>query len=100
MRATYTLLLLGSIMAVMALDWRWRLALWAHAAHTARVIGVGVAMFVIWDLAGISLHIFYPGSSPYVFNLQVLPGFPVEEVLFLTLLCYTALIISRWQARL
>jgi lycopene cyclase domain-containing protein len=48
----------------------------------------GVLFFLIWDLAGIGLGIFFRGPSPLVTGILVAPEVPLEEIFFLTLLCY------------
>lgn len=53
----------------------------------------GVAFFAAVDLIGISLGIFFRGNSPYLSGLTVAPEFPIEELFFLTLLCYSILAV-------
>lgn len=98
----YTLFLLVSLGGLAICDWRWKLAFFYNAGGATKVIFLGVIFFIIWDLAGIALGIFYLGQSRFTSGLEPLPGFHIEEILFLFLLCYTALIIYRgsekaWQ---
>ena len=70
------------------LDRRFRLFFWAASARAALVMLVGVAFFVAWDLAGIGFGIFFRGETRFMTGLQLAPELPVEEILFLALLCY------------
>jgi lycopene cyclase domain-containing protein len=70
------------------LDRRFRLFFWAAPRRAALVLLVGIAFFVAWDLAGIHLGIFFRGETAFTTGLQVAPELPVEELLFLALLCY------------
>ena len=54
-------------------------------------ITVGVVFFLIWDLFGIANGIFFRGETVGLTGLLLAPELPIEEVLFLTLLCYTTL---------
>ncbi|PPI40285.1 MULTISPECIES: lycopene cyclase domain-containing protein [unclassified Rathayibacter] len=84
----YLLALLVSITGMIVLDRRFRLFFWADARRAAIVLPVGVAFFLVWDLVGIGLGVFFRGETSYMTGLQIAPELPVEEVLFLTLLCY------------
>ena len=77
-----------SITGMIALDRRFRLFFWRDAGRAAIVLLTGVAFFVVWDLAGIGLGIFFRGETDFMTGLQVAPELPVEELFFLTLLCY------------
>ena len=48
----------------------------------------GVLFFLIWDLAGITLGIFFRGNPGLLTGIQLSPELPLEELFFLTLLCY------------
>lgn len=84
-----------SLLGLGVVDWRWKLALFSNRNLTLKAVGLGVVFFSLWDLAGIGLHIFFPGSSPYVTGVMLLPGYPLEELFFLTLLNYQALLLWR-----
>ena len=87
----------GALMVSLAglgfLDWRYRVALFVQTRRTLVTIAVGVAVFLVWDLIGTSLGIFFRGDAPYMTGVQVAPEVPLEEVLFLTLLCYQTLLL-------
>lgn len=83
---------LGALIIALAgmvlLDRRFTLFFWQHARRAAIVLTAGVVFFLIWDFVGVGLGVFFRGDTPYMTGLQIAPEVPVEEVLFLTLLCY------------
>jgi lycopene cyclase domain-containing protein len=83
--------LLFSLMGMVMLDRRFRLFFWADARRAAIVLSVGVLFFLLWDFAGIGLGIFFRGPSELVTGLVVAPELPIEEIAFLTLLCYVTM---------
>ena len=91
--------LLLSLGGLALLDRRFRLAFWDDARRAAWTVGIGVAAFLLWDAAGLVLGIFARGDSPHMTGLLLAPELPVEEVFFLTLLCYVALLAWRWFDR-
>ena len=80
---------------MVTLDWRHKLAFWHNYRRAAITIAVGFLLFVIWDILGISLGIFFSGHSSYMSGLYLAPEFPIEEVFFLLFLCYFTLICYR-----
>lgn len=88
MTFAYLAALLISIGGMVALDWRHRLFFWRDARRASIVLAAGVVFFLIWDLFGIGLGIFFRGSGPYMTGLLIAPELPIEEVFFLTLLSY------------
>ncbi len=84
----YLAALLFSLVGMVILDRRFQLFFWADARRAAIVLPVGVLFFLLWDLAGIGLGIFFRGPSPYVTGIVVAPEVPIEEIAFLALLCY------------
>lgn len=87
--------LLFSLAGLTAIDWRHKLAFWYDARRSALTISSAVLTFIVWDLLGIGLGIFYYGGSVLTLPLRLAPEFPVEEIFFLTLLCYVTLLIYR-----
>ena len=80
-----------ALTGMVMLDRRFRLYFWADARRAAIVTVVGVVFFVVWDLFGIGLGIFFRGETSFMTGLQVAPELPVEELFFLTLLCYVTM---------
>ena len=95
MRLIYLLTLLVSLAGLGYLDYRYQLVLWKHRRAGIVTVIVGLAIFLLWDLAGIRLGIFFPGGSVYALTQTVLPGLPIEEFFFLALLSYLTLLLSR-----
>ncbi|SEN47529.1 lycopene cyclase domain-containing protein [Cryobacterium sp. TMT1-3] len=88
MSVLYLLTLLVSLAGMIVLDWRFRLFFWRSPGRAAIVLGAGVLFFLAWDLLGIGLGIFYRGETELMTGLQLAPELPVEELFFLTFLCY------------
>lgn len=96
----YALALLVSLAGTLALDHRWRLFVFARPGPALATIGIGVALLTAWDLAFIRLGVFHRGDSPAYLGWELAPHLPVEELLFLTLLCESAMVAwcgaTRW----
>ncbi|ANP72502.1 lycopene cyclase domain-containing protein [Cryobacterium arcticum] len=84
----YLLALLVSLTGMVVLDRRFGLFFWRAPVVAAAVLAIGVAFFLAWDLWGIGAGIFYRGETDFMTGLQLAPELPVEEVFFLTFLCY------------
>ncbi|BDZ66178.1 hypothetical protein GCM10025877_31160 [Agromyces mangrovi Wang et al. 2018] len=89
-----------SLGAMCAIDARFRLVFWDAPWRAAAVVGIGVAAFLVWDLAGIALGVFFRGETEFMTGILLAPELPVEEVLFLTFLCYLTLVLVRGTSRL
>ncbi|WP_407344805.1 lycopene cyclase domain-containing protein [Pengzhenrongella phosphoraccumulans] len=90
---TYLGALLVSLGGLAVLDRRFRLAFWADWRRTLACLGIGLVLFLAWDVAGLALGIFARGENPYMTGLVLAPELPVEEAFFLVLLCYNALLV-------
>ena len=89
-----------SVCGLGLLDYRHRLAIFdGQLARTLITVAVGVVFFLGWDLAGIAHGVFFRGAGPYMTGVLIAPELPVEEVLFLTLLCYVLLLTYLTAAR-
>ncbi|MEI7819076.1 MAG: lycopene cyclase domain-containing protein [bacterium] len=94
----YSVIVLVSLVGLVLLDWRCKLILFrSNASFKAGLATVGclVGFFLIWDIAGILLKIFYTNPR---FTLGVnlgTPNLPIEEIMFLILLSYVMLLIYR-----
>ena len=91
----YGLSLLGAIFCMGLIDYKHKYAWFLDRRRTLLTIVPAVTLFVVWDIAGSGLHIFASHNSTYRSGLLLGPNFPIEEIVFLTLLTYTALIIWR-----
>lgn len=86
--------LLFSLAGLAALDFRFKLAFAKNPKAASLAIGVPYLLFVIWDLTGIATGIFFKGQSNLLTGLMIVKDFPIEELFFLALLCYTTLIVA------
>jgi lycopene cyclase domain-containing protein len=95
----YLVALAIALTGMVMLDRRFRLFFWNSPRRAAVVLVVGVAFFLVWDLAGIGLGIFFRGETDFMTGLQVAPELPLEEIFFLTLLCYLTMNLYSALAR-
>lgn len=77
-----------ALSGMVVLDRRFGLFFWADARRAAIVLAAGVVFFLVWDLFGIGLGIFFRGETSFMTGLVIAPELPIEEVFFLALLCY------------
>lgn len=94
-------LLVASIAGLAVADYRYKLAFWHDRRRAIKTILEAGSVFVIWDILGIAMGIFFRGNSKLVLPFDILPEFPPEELLFIILLCYSVLVIytgfKKWQ---
>lgn len=93
MTVVYLLTLLASIGCMVLLDRRFSLFFWRDARRAAIVVACGVLFFVLWDLFGIGLGIFYRGETAFMTGIVVAPELPLEELFFLAFLCYLTMVL-------
>ena len=86
----YLLSLLAGIACMLLLDRRFRLFFWRDARSATVVTLVGLAVFLIWDLAGIRL---LRGEGQIATGVLLAPELPIEEPIFLTFLVLCTMII-------
>ena len=84
----YFVALLIALTGMVMLDRRFTLFFWRDRRRATIVLAVGVLFFLAWDVAGVGLGIFFRGQTEFMTGLLVAPEIPLEEVFFLTLLCY------------
>lgn len=87
--------ILFSLFGMTMLDRRFKLAFFHDAKRSAITLLIGVIVFIVWDVFGITLGIFFEGESPFDTGIMLAPHFPLEELFFLTFLCYFTLILYR-----
>jgi len=88
--------LLVSIAGLGLLDRRYRVAVFAQPRRALATLGIGVAVFLAWDIVGVGLGIFFRGGAEYMTGVQLAPEVPLEELFFLILLTYQTLLL--WRA--
>ena len=96
MNYLYLAALLVSIAGMIVLDVRFKLFFAASWVRAAIVLVVGVAFFLAWDVAGITLGIFFRGDPDLLTGVLLAPELPLEELFFLVLLCHTTMNTFRW----
>lgn len=99
MPGLYFGLLVVSLAGTIALDYRWKLALFEDARRTVLVTALTVAFFVAWDISGVANGVFFKGDSNLLVGWDVATEIPIEEIFFLTLLSHFALIAYRLAER-
>ena len=95
----YLIALVGSILGLGLLDFRHDLALKKYPLPTLISVFVGVAVFLVWDLVGIHFGIFFRGDAEHLTGITLAPELPLEEVFFLILLSYNALLAYQFFAK-
>lgn len=91
----YLAVLLLGLGCMLLMDRRWRLVLWADARRAVAVLGVGVVLFLTWDVAALRLGLYRRGESAALTGAQVAPELPLEELFFILFLCYLTLVLHR-----
>ncbi len=99
----YAAVLIFSLVGMTLIDWKYRLAFFAKAAHQPRaaVLTVSAALvgFIAIDVIAIASGWFVAGESTFATGVFLVGEMPIEEPLFLLLMIYTALILAEALAR-
>ncbi|KQO61353.1 lycopene cyclase domain-containing protein [Curtobacterium sp. Leaf261] len=91
MPGLYLLGLVVALVGMTVLDRRFGLFFWRAPVRAAVVMVVGIVFFLVWDLTGIGLGVFFVGDTVLLTGVMVAPEVPVEELFFLALLCYVTM---------
>jgi lycopene cyclase domain-containing protein len=91
--------LLVSITGLATVDFKYKLAI-AKSKKYLCLILIPVAFFLTWDLAGISSGIFFRGNAAHLTGILLSSELPLEEIFFLILLSYSALLLLKASTRL
>jgi lycopene cyclase domain-containing protein len=94
----YLAFLIISLLGLIGIDHRHKLALFRNRVATLASVSVAVVVFLIWDIIGISLGIFFRGTTPFLSGFHLAPELPIEELLFLILLSYNTLLAYQFFA--
>ena len=104
MSLLYLTALLVVVAAFTVMDARWRLVFFVPGARSrvaaAATTAIGVALFLLWDAAGIAFGIFFRGENELMTGVLVAPELPVEEIVFPALLCYQTLFFTAVARRM
>ena len=93
---SYLAILIVSLVGLYLLDRTHKLAFTVDAKRSLLSMVPAYILFLIWDIAGIASGIFFRGENTLLTGIQVFPEFPIEELFFLALLCYSTLIVFTW----
>lgn len=85
--------LLVSLAGMAVLDLRFRLVLWRAPRRALLVLAVGIAFFLLWDVAAIASGHYRAGQSEAMTGIMLAPELPLEELVFITFLCYFTLVM-------
>jgi lycopene cyclase domain-containing protein len=96
MNVLYLAALLIALAGMAVLDVRFRLFFAVSWWRAAVVMAVGIGFFLLWDLAGLGLGVFFRGNPDLLIGIQLAPELPLEELFFLALLCYSTMNLYRW----
>jgi lycopene cyclase domain-containing protein len=96
---SYLAILVLSLVGLYLLDRTHKLAFTVDPKRAFLAMVPAFIVFMIWDIAGIALGIFFRGNNTLLTGIQVFPEFPVEEIFFLALLCYSTLIALTWISK-
>ncbi|MGP5127586.1 lycopene cyclase domain-containing protein [Brachybacterium tyrofermentans] len=103
MAGLYLAALLVPSGCMVLLDRRFRLVLWSTPRSSARALvltlGIGIVFFLLWDLAAIASGHYRTGQSPAMTGIELLPDLPLEELVFVSFLAYTTLVLRGLLAR-
>ena len=91
MPGAYLVGLLVSIAGIAVLDARYRLFFWRSPLRAAAVMVIGLVFFLVWDVVGVHLGVFFIGHNDLLSGVLLAPEVPLEEVFFLVLLCWTTM---------
>lgn len=88
----YIMFLCLSVLGLFLADYHYKIAFYKNREATAKTIGIVMALLLLFDVLGIINNIFSTNQS-YVTGLHIVSkDLPVEEFIFLFLLCYFCLI--------
>ena len=96
MSLLYLAVLVVSLAGMVVLDLRFRLFFAVAPVRAAIVMVLGIAFFLVWDLAGIGAGVFFRGDPGLLTGILIAPELPLEELFFLALLCYLTMNLYRW----
>lgn len=85
---------------MLLLDHRFRLFFWRDPFAAAIVTVVGLAFFLLWDVFGIALGIFFRGEAAIATGIVLAPEMPIEEPLFLLFLVVCTMIVYTGSVRI
>ena len=89
----YIIFLCFSVLGLLLADYRYKIAFYKNREATVKTVGIVMILLLLFDVLGIINNIFTTNQR-YVIGLYVVSkNLPVEEFIFLFLLCYFCLIV-------
>ena len=79
----YLACLITALACMALIDYRAKLAFWNNRRAACFTLAASMLIFIVWDILGISLGIFFNGHSRYMLPFELFPDFPLEELFFL-----------------
>jgi lycopene cyclase domain-containing protein len=96
----YLLCLLAGIASMLLIDHRFKLFFWHDPAIASLVTVLGTALFLVWDLAGITAGVFLRGHGAIASGIVLAPELPLEEPVFLIFLVLCTMVVFTGALRL
>lgn len=100
MGVIYLVALFVFLGCMLLLDWRFRLFFWRDPLSATVVTVVGVAFFLLWDIAGIAGGIFFRGEAAIATGVLLAPELPIEEPVFLLFLVVCTMVLYTGTVRI
>lgn len=100
MGVVYLAILLATLGCMLLLDWRFRLFFWRDALSASIVTVIGLAFFLLWDIAGIAGGIFFRGEALVATGILLAPELPIEEPIFLLFLVVCTMVVYTGATRI
>ena len=79
-------------LCMLLVDHRWKLFAFRRPLHAVVTLLVGFVFFLAWDIVAIELGVYVRGESDAMTGVEVAPELPLEEIVFVTFLCYVTLV--------
>ena len=98
MEVLYLLILVVIIGCLVLIDKRYTLAFFYNVRRTVMTLAIAVWLLTVWNIFGITFGIFFHGGSAFTLPFRIIPEFPIEELFFLFVLSYSALLLYRFTA--
>lgn len=99
MQFIYLVSLIVISICLVLVDKRFTLAFFHNVKQTAMTLALSLWLFIVWDLFGIRLGIFFHGDAQITLPFRIVPEFPIEELFFLFVLTYSALLLYRYVSK-
>lgn len=93
MPGVYLGLLVFILLCFAAIDYKYKLVFFKDSVRAIKAYSISLFIFVLWDVLGIALGIFFIGDTALLTGILLAPELPIEEIFFLTVLLYNPLVV-------